>query len=202
MAFCTKCGKEITDPSGKCPECEPVIQKPTPVCSHCGAEIAEGSEICMSCGCKIEATSPTEPEKKSGLDIKKIIIIAASAVALIGIIIGGLFVHNHMRKQEVIEQLSGNTYRYFDTNVYYALGKYDVTINQLSFDDNGECEYYYYYSNVMDEGTSYDRTYKVAFEGDKVYLKMGIDTYEVRYNNYGEIDSIYDSDRDETYEKK
>ena len=201
MAFCTKCGKEITDPSGKCPECEPVIQKPTPVCSHCGAEIAEGSEICMSCGCKIEA-APANPEKKSSLDIKKIIIIAASVIALIGIIIGGLFFYNNMRKQEVIEQLSGNTYRYFDTNVYYALGKYDITIQQFTFDDDGVCEYYYYYSNVMDEGTSYTRSYEIEFKNDKVYLNAGGSLYEIRYDNYGEIDSIYDSGRDETYEKK
>ncbi len=201
MAFCTKCGKEITDPSGKCLECEPETSVPAPVCSHCGAEIAEGSEICMSCGCKIEA-APAKPEKKSGLDVKKIVLIVAAAVALIGIIIGGLFISNHMRQQAVIEQLSGNTYRYFDTNVYVSLGKYDITINQFTFDENGECEYYYYYSNVMDEGTSYARAYTVDFDGDKVYLKMGANTYEVIYDNFGEIDSIYDSNRDETYEKK
>lgn len=206
--FCEKCGKEIVDTSGKCLECETAISKsemPMPetasqdsqrsFCEHCGAQITKNTSICMSCGCEtsfVKQSSKSKSIKKS-FD-KRVMILSVIIVALVITILAGTILVNVVRRAEVKNQLAGQDFEYYDYNLY------SYREERLSFDENAQCTYCYYFSNVMEEEIEYTKDYEIKFEDGMTFLVMGIDTFEVQYDKYGRIDSLYDIDSKEVFD--
>lgn len=163
-------------------------------CTKCGIEITE-EVICPNCGCETGLEiqeNRVEPKKR--ISTKKIILIVVAAVALVAAIIAGLSIWNHIRIEQVKEQLAGKRFAYTD------VGWYSSTYCYFKFDEEANCTYYYYYGNVMDEGIEYQRQYEIKFEDGMVFLVCGIDTYEIQYDRYGEIEGLYDIDEKKLYE--
>lgn len=77
MSFCSKCGKEITDPSGRClvcdPVAEPVAEQKMP-CPHCGAEVEVSTTVCAACGCPIMTAEQAPQTKKTAKSPIKLIL--------------------------------------------------------------------------------------------------------------------------------
>lgn len=165
MGYCTKCGKEIT---------EEVI------CPNCGCETGLGIQ-------------EKRIEIKKRISTKKIILIVVAAVALVAAIIAGLYVWNHIRTEQVKEQLAGNRYDYSSS------GWYTAEYSWFVFDEDANCTYGYWYSH-MDDRVDWERPYEIIFEDGMVFLVCGIDTYEIQYDRYGEIEGLYDIDEKKLYE--
>lgn len=211
MKYCEKCGKEITDPSGECLICASAMQNseeeaPKNTCVHCGAELAADAEVCMSCGCPVAKTTEQPvasatvafPFKRKKLSVKQIVLMVAAAVAVIGVIVGGIFLWRHIRVQKIAKALEGETYRFEEWHYYtYIADTYNI--KEMDFKDDMECEYYYYYSNI-DAENEYTRTYSVRFRGEDVYIIMGIDEYEVDFDRHGDIVALIDTSNDEEFE--
>ena len=170
-------------------------------CEKCGKEIAEDSDVCLNCGCAVEAVEESQPtdKKPERNNRKRIVLIIAVAILAIAVLVAGYFVYNYIRTESVIDDLSAQTFRYYDVKSYPSLGEVHYTSKAMKFDEDGILEYSYYYSNI-DAGDTYQRTYKVKFKGDMIIMEMGIDEYEVMYDRYGQISGIYDFDYDELYE--
>ena len=163
-------------------------------CAKCGQEIAEEA-ICPNCGCETGLGIQEKNVKvKKQISAKKIILIVVIAVALVAAIIAGLFVWNHIRTEQVKEQLAGKRFSYVD------YGLYSATYCYFKFDDDANCTYYYFYANVMDEGVEYQRQYEIKFEDGMTFLVCGIDTYEIQYDRYGEIEGLYNTSTKKLYE--
>lgn len=183
MAFCSKCGNEITDPSGKCLHCEPVTvvnnkpageaekdQTNTFSCKQCGAEIAAGTTVCLNCGCKTELV---EPVAKTGKRVKKIWIILGAVVLVLGILAAVLFVPRDLRMDD-----------FKKTNVVSAVLKYGLPESIDSDEDSGV---YLRYGNKVDFYGITPYFCTVYTEEDKVVFSFADDDgYEVieKLNRY------------------
>ena len=164
-------------------------------CTHCGKELLDEAVICPNCETKTGFDMQQEPVKVSKRsNTKKIILLISLAVLLVAVIIGGLFVWNHIRTEQVKEQLAGNKFSY----TYYGWS----TTNYMyyDFDNEANCTYYYCYSNIMDYGNTYEKDYKIKFENGMVFLEFFSETLEVRYNRYGQIEGLYNVDTEEFFE--
>ena len=168
-------------------------------CTHCGSEIMDDAIICAGCGCPAIEEEQTSVDKKKKFNKKTLLILIISAVAAIALVVGAIFLVNHIRVANVIKDLSGNTYSYFDSNIYPSLGIYNYTEKEMKFDDDGTMTYSYYYSNI-DAGDEYERSYEIKFEDGMVILQAGINTYEIQYDRYNRIEGIYDITLKELYE--
>ena len=81
--YCPNCGKEIKEGSQFCSFCGSKIVLPRNHCPNCGAEIEGNMETCLTCGYHII------PERN-----KPIVYKSKVVAILLGIILGGLGVHN------------------------------------------------------------------------------------------------------------
>ncbi|MCH5183112.1 MAG: zinc ribbon domain-containing protein [Oscillospiraceae bacterium] len=152
-------------------------------CTHCGKELPDEAIVCPGCGC---AVTPEQGTQKKKSHLKLILIIAIAAVLVAGAVVGGIFLRNHLREEKVKDQLAGKTFR------YESLSLYSYRWKEISFDENAQCKYTYFYSSVMSEPETYSRSYEIEFKNGSTFLIMGVDTYEVRYNSYGKVDNLYD----------
>ncbi|MBQ8769496.1 MAG: zinc ribbon domain-containing protein [Oscillospiraceae bacterium] len=168
-------------------------------CTHCGKEIMDDAIICEGCGCPAIKEEQTSVNNKKKFNKKTLLILIVSIVAAIALIVGAIFLVNHIRVANVINDLSGNTYSYFDSNIYPSLGIYSYTEKEMKFDDDGTMTYSYYYSNI-DAGGEYERSYEIKFEDGMIILEAGIDRYEIQYDRYNRIEGIYDIGYDELYD--
>ena len=98
------------------------------------------------------------------------------------LIIAGIFVSKSIRKNNVVEDLSGKQFSYYSSNSY----------DGLSFDENGVLTKSYVYS-LLEVSDEYTCGYEVVFKDGKTYLEISSRLYEVRYNSYGVITGIYDT---------
>ena len=171
-------------------------------CTKCGKELFDEAVICPGCGCAVEAPEAKNTEQvKSGQKnvngkksrLKIALIIAASVVLLIGIVTGGIFLQYHIRSEAVKDQLAGKTFSYWSSSLY------GYSSEKLSFDENANCEKTYFYSNVMDEPTTYSMSYKIKFKNGKTFLDTGGHMYEIQFNSYGDINSLYDVNNKSVY---
>lgn len=173
-------------------------------CTHCGNALDDNAQICTSCGCPVEnaavpsAFSPAPPPVAKKDFLTKLttihwIIIAVSIVALIGLIVGGIFLGREIKKQQIIDELVGRTF------TYKEYGTYNLTIQKLTFIDTLKADYYYS-SSILDTEMEFTRYYTVEFDGSNPYIVMGTDEYYIEFDRYGNIDSLHNAIDDETYE--
>ena len=169
-------------------------------CAHCGKEIAEDVSVCLNCGCEAASEKIVTTDKKPGKkNRKKIVLIVVAAVLAIALLVAGYFVYNYIRAERVIDDLSGQTFRYYDVKSYPSLGKTYYTSKAMKFDGEGVLTYSYYYSSV-DVGDTYQPTYKIRFKGDMIILETAVNQYEVMYDRYGQVSGLYDFVFDELHE--
>ena len=172
-------------------------------CEKCGSELLDDAQVCMNCGCAFNQEQTdfiaTQSNKKSKKNTAILIIVTCVVAAVLAV--GGLFLVNHVRETKVIEQLSGERFRFFEDHVYYALGKYDYEEKVITFDNNGELTYSYYFSNI-NAGDEYERDYNIKFKKKMAILEISDEEYEIQYDNYGEIEGLYDIQAKELYERK
>lgn len=166
-------------------------------CEKCGAQIAQNAEICPSCGC---ATKQEPREKTAGkrnpTNAKKIIVIALSAVVLVAMVVAGLFIWNGVRVAKVKEQLAGKIFSYIEYSAYSG----GISYCKFQFDDEANCTYYYIYPH-MSEGKEYEMDYTIKFKDGMAFLVDSVDRYyEIQYDKYGNIDSLYDITMKELYD--
>lgn len=173
-------------------------------CTHCGNALDDNAQICMSCGCPVEnaavpsafSPAPAPVAKKdflTKLTTKHWIIIAVSIVVLIGLIVGGIFLGREIKKQEIIKLLDGKTF------TYSSYDYFGFDIKRLTFVNDREAEYYYYYS-CIDEEDGFTWDYKIKFEGKNPYVDRYGTKYYIEFDKYGNIDYLYDPVYDEKYE--
>ena len=193
-AFCSACGEKLEAAS------EVVISlEPAPAAVPENTNVT-ANEAVAAAPCEGDVSTPIsapEAAAEGGAPAKKkrkmlFFIIGAAVLGTIltvGIAIGSLLIVNAVRTNEIYEKLQGKEYVYYDSTDYsYIQNSY--TIKAMSFQEKGKCGYAYYYSNI-DSGDAYTRNYTVKFELDgDVFLEMGIDTYEVKFDNYGNIESL------------
>lgn len=164
-------------------------------CEKCGSKILDGDTICGNCGCETRAAAQQRNTAERKAKTKKRIIIASATVAFLVIaFIAGLFIRNHIRREDIKDKLAGNQYEYENFNsVRYVLRYY-------SFDEEANCTYYSY--NSYDEReVEFTLDYKIEFKGDKVFLDLGeTRLLEVQFDSYGDIDSLNDELFDHKYE--
>ena len=164
-------------------------------CKNCGKELLDEAVICPNCETRTgEGEQPKPIKEKTHMDAKKIAMMVGLAVVLVVVILVGIIVWNHIRTEQVKEQLAGNMFSYLDDSLYSASYFY------YDFDDDANCTYYYYYPNIMDDGIEYERSYEVKFKNGRVFLVFSSDILEVRYDGYGEIECLYDIDTKEIYD--
>lgn len=170
-------------------------------CEKCGSELADEAQLCMNCGCPVTGNDKKMPQKATKKMSKKTVwTIVIAAVAAIALIVGGLVVVNHMRVQEVVEQLAGKSFTYENGNIT-AAGSYFYSKTTLTFDENGVLTKSTYRINpAVPEGESYKRTpdYRIRFKDDMTVLEVEGYEFEVCYA-YGEITSLYDMLFEDTY---
>ena len=164
-------------------------------CQKCGTELPDAAVFCSACGTStgMEEQLP-EVQPRKPLNVKLIIGIAAAVVVLIVGIFVGLKIRDNNRREEVKEQLAGHYYSHLDYSYYSA------SLCYYKFDDDANCTYYYFYTNVMDEGIEYSRSYEIEFEDGKTYLVFLTDKLEVRYDRYGDIEGLYDVNAKKLYD--
>lgn len=162
-------------------------------CAKCGKEIMD-EHVCLNCGCEIGSENSTNTlNAPKSVGKKKVLMTIAIVIVVIVAILVGLSVWNNLRVEEVKEQLAGKRFSYMDSGLYSA------SLCYFEFDAEANCTYYYFYTNVMAEGVEYQRDYEIKFEDGMVFLVCGIDTYEIQYDKYGEIEGLYDISRKELY---
>lgn len=167
-------------------------------CEKCGSKILDGDTICGNCGCETRAAVQQRNTAERKAKTKKRIIIASATVAFLVIaLIAGLFIRNHIRREQIKDMLAGNRYEYlyygysYDTYCYYA------------FDEDANCtRYSYSYYSSMDKEHEYEYgvDYEIVFKGGKVFLETSMYTLEVRFDSYGDIESLYDITFEEEYD--
>jgi len=173
-------------------------------CTHCANTLDENAQICMNCGCPVDNTTvstafsptPVPVAKKdflTNLTTKQWIIIAVSIVALIGLIIGGIFLGRHIKKEQIINELIDRTF------TYKEYGTYNLTIKTIHFIDEKNADYYSAYS-ILDLETEYTFSYSIEFDNGDPYVALGSDRYYIEFDSHGNIDSLNNSTDDETYE--
>lgn len=164
-------------------------------CKYCGKELADNAEICMGCGCQTEqATQQSTKARGKGLSKKSLLLIIISVIAVIGLIVGAKVLKDQRKKQQVIQQLVGETFTYEEYNYY------SYNIKRLTFIDEDSADYYYLYSSI-DASQEYTRDYKVEIDGDDVYVVHFIDRFKVIFDANGNVEALYDEVLNEEYEK-
>lgn len=165
-------------------------------CSKCGNELLDDAAVCMKCGCAVDPAQYHKAAKtgKKGSK-KKIIVIIIAVIAAIGLAVGAFFLINYLRAVKVVKDLSYNTYIYKYTNTL----TYDYDIKSMVFDGEGVMTYSYYFSSIAN-GNEYRQDYKIKFRGNMIILETALDEYEVQYDKYGKIVSLYDINLDQLYE--
>lgn len=204
MKRCDQCGACIPKTAEMCWSCKSKIEKqPEPprmkFCEKCGAQMAEEAQVCMSCGCAVKVTQVSMQRTKPAFSKKKIVWITATLGVLIAVVVAGLFIWNHIRTKEIVDDLSGKTFRFYEHLDYSWNENYYILEEKLSFDDKGECVYYYSFftSDQSQSGLNHEyqyiKDYRIKFEDDKVCLELddGYDTYEIQRGWLGTIDSLY-----------
>lgn len=171
-------------------------------CEKCGSELADEAQVCMNCGCPVAGNDEKMPQKATKKMSKKTVwTIVIAAVAAIALIVGGLVVVNHMRVQEVVEQLAGKSFTHESGSSNLHAGTFTYSKNTMTFDENGELtqSYYYLSSGAQKESSGeYTSEYKIRFENGITILEVEGNEFEVRYA-YGEITSLYDMLFENTY---
>ena len=204
MKRCDQCGACIPKTAEMCWSCKSKIEKqPEPprmkFCEKCGAQMAEDAQVCMSCGCPVEEAKVSQTAIQNKGSKKTRILIIIAAIAAVALIVGAFFLVNHIRQANVIKDLSGKTFRYYDSQSYPLLGVFDYTEKEMKFDSEGKLTYSYYYSNI-DMGNEHECSYKIKFKNDMVFLEMLGDEYEIQYDRYNEIEGIYDINLKELFD--
>ena len=110
-----------------------------------------------------------------------------------------ILIVNSFKSDKIIKELSGEDFRYNGDTSYMIAREY------YTFDDEGNCEYsYYYYYGFLDEELSFTNnyTYKIKFKKNSAYLVLSNgDELKIKYDEDGEIISLYDSEERKTYER-
>lgn len=79
--FCRNCGKEMSDKAAVCVQCGVKKGTGSSYCPNCGNETAKGAAVCLKCGVSLNGTASGEGKSRM-------------AAGLLGILLGGLGVHN------------------------------------------------------------------------------------------------------------
>lgn len=112
MIKCPKCDEEVSDKAEKCVHCgHKLIEEPKLFCVECGTEIKKNAKICGKCGCPVDKQENNEPQKVEvtkvnigkGSSKKVIVIIIIISLLLIGSIIGGIAIKNHLDSKKEAE---------------------------------------------------------------------------------------------------
>ena len=67
MAFCGKCGTQLSDGAKFCPKCGSPSNDGIKICSKCGSEFSKKAKFCPKCGNPIESTQLKESGSKVGI---------------------------------------------------------------------------------------------------------------------------------------
>lgn len=165
-------------------------------CAKCGNELADDAQICMNCGCAVGVpkSNAVTPKAKKLSGKKKTVLIIITAVLAVALLVGVYFLVNYIRAVDVVNDLSGESFMYRDSDYF------GYTRKEVVFDENGELTYSYYYSNI-DAGGEYGLDYQVKFKNNMIILEAGlVNEFEVRYDKYGRVEGLYDITYSELYE--
>lgn len=162
-------------------------------CAKCGSKITD-EHVCLNCGCEIGSENRTITlNAPKPIAKKKVVMTVAIAIVVVVAVLVGLSIWNNLRVEQVKEQLAGKRFSYTKIDSFSSSRFY------FEFDKDANCTYYYFYPMIMDEGVEYERNYEIKFEDGMVFLVCGIDTYEIQYDKYGEIEGLYDISKKELY---
>ena len=144
-------------------------------CSKCGSKLSDDATFCSSCGCMTESAQPpsinvtqTQTVQKTGskFGAKHIILIVVAVVVVVGVIFG----MRALKIKKISDALAGNSYMYSDYTLY--------TLTDLTFTDDGQCEYYKYFA-YTDNTYEYTVDYSIRLDGSDAYVEVQGKEYEV-----------------------
>lgn len=207
MKYCTHCGKELFDEAVICPGCGCEVKAKSAeirelVYGNTASDnaAADSTAVVMNPEGMTANGQPTpQTMRKIKFDKKVVLISVVSVVVLAAVLTAGIFLYHAIRTEQVKKQLAGRSFTYFDSTDYTYIANH-YTRKKFSFDDDAQCEYTFYYSSVMDEPSTYSRSYKIKFKDGMTFLVAHSDTYEIQYDKYGRIDSLYDVRSKELYD--
>ncbi len=155
-------------------------------CTKCGKELLDEAMVCPACQTP-QADQKNDLKKHgSNKSIKRIIIISICVISAILLIVGGVFLYRANRISQIKEDLAKQTFRYMEISTYI----HSYSEHEFAFDADAKCEYTYYFSSVMSEPCSYSRDYEIEFKDGMIFLNFKTDRFEIRYDKYGNIESL------------
>ena len=174
-------------------------------CAYCGKELFDEAVICPGCGCPVKADEAINQDKeldegeiaKRKKKKMKIIIISAVAICVVvALFFASMPVIKSIKTKKIIKDLNGETFERIEQSTYsYSKSTY-------TFDDEGNCENYLYLGALRSENT-YEWQYEIEFKDGKPYVIVKFhDELKIKYDDNGEIESLYSTKYKETYERR
>lgn len=178
-------------------------------CTHCGTELLDEAVVCTGCGCPVQSDEGINKNKESDEVViqkrkkktkRTIIIVSAVVCVAVALFFVSIPIVNSFKSNKIIKELSGET---FECNEDTS---YSISRERYTFDDEGNCEEYsYYYGLTMDDPMefTFDWTYKIEFKKNSAYVVLSNDDeLKIKYDEDGEIISLYDPESRTTYERE
>lgn len=178
-------------------------------CTHCGKELLDEAVVCVGCGCPIQVDAGNNSGKvsdeieiqKRKIKNKKIVIIVSAVICVaVALFFASIPIVNSFKTNKIIEELSGEKFE-CNEDTSYSINRASYT-----FDDEGNCEdYSYFYGISLDDPMEYTFkwTYKIEFKKNSAYVVLSNDDkLKIKYDEDGEIISLYDSEERKTYERE
>lgn len=123
-------------------------------CPICNTSYNDSDSFCENCGCKLEnADNPTVQKKKMSKSVKTAIIIVA-VLAVIAMIIAGIFLFFHMKDNNQTEENTDTTESFVDTTVSDEKVNTPETTETTTASDTDSVTYYVLASMTDENGTT------------------------------------------------
>ena len=178
-------------------------------CEKCGKEIMDEAVLCPGCGCPVQSDEGInlnkeldefEIQRRKKKTKRTIIIVSAVICVAVALFFASIPIVNSFKTNKIIKELSGEKFE-CNEDTSYSINRASYT-----FDDEGNCEdYSYLYGIGLDNPMefTFNWTYKIEFKKNSAYVVLSNDDkLKIKYDEDGEIISLYDSEERKTYERK
>ncbi len=192
---CTNCGAQLPDGSVFCTNCGAQMgeEEAKTFCTNCGSTVSASAVICPTCGQALTAApAPKKSIDLKNLDIKKLLIPGAIAIA--GILVVVLLISLLGGSTAPLDGLentvnNGNFTVIVEFDDYDCEIKVDLDLKKKELTAYGEIEYLDYYDDKV--------TMELGIYDEKLYIYYGEDDYRNNVTDIGDqLDAFFDAYED------